>query len=124
MLDCTTTPLALKLNFLCDPTLEIFDSTVHGHMIGSLMYLKNMRPNICFAMNTLIQFLMDPRHVHLITAKHILRYLKGIVEYGIKYEKNQNINLDGYVDSDWEGDTTERNITLGCCFSLGSGMIS
>ena len=42
------------------------------------------------------------RHVHLIAAKHILRYVKGIVDYGIKYEVNQKINLEVYVDSDWE----------------------
>ena len=48
---------------------------------------------ICFAVNTLSQFLTDPRHVHLITAKHILRYLKGTVDYQLKYEVNQNINL-------------------------------
>ena len=58
-------------------------------MIGSLMYLTNMRPNICFVVNTLSQFLMDPRHVHLIFAKHILRYLKGTIDYGLKYDANQ-----------------------------------
>ena len=30
-----------------------------------------------------------------------MRYLKGTVEYGLKYEVNQKINLEGYVDSDW-----------------------
>ena len=40
------------------------------------------------------------RHVHLIAAKHILRYLKGTVDYGLKYVVNQNINLEGYVDLD------------------------
>ena len=70
-------------------------------MIGSLMYLTNTRPDICFAVNTLSQFLTCPRHVHLTAAKHILRYLKGIVDYGLKYKANQNINLEGYVDSDY-----------------------
>ena len=70
-------------------------------MIVSLMYLTNTRPDIFFAVNTLIQFLTDPRHVHLITAKHILRYLKGTIEYGLKYDTNRKINLEGYVDSDW-----------------------
>ena len=41
---------------------------------------------------------MDLRHVHLIVAKHILRYLKGMVDYGLKYEVNQKINLEGYVE--------------------------
>ena len=41
------------------------------------------------------------RHVHLMVAKHVVRYLKGIVEYGLKYDMNQKINLEGYMDSDW-----------------------
>ena len=45
----------------------------------------------------------DPRSVHLIAAKHVLRYLKGTIDYGLKYDANQKINLEGYVDSDWAG---------------------
>ena len=60
------------------------------------------------------QFLTDPIHVHLIAAKHILRYLKGTVDYGLKYEANQNINLEGYVDSDWEGNVINRKSTSWC----------
>ena len=48
-------------------------------------------------MNTLIQFFTDPIHVHLIVAKLILRYLKGIVDYGLKYESDQKINLEGVI---------------------------
>ena len=83
----------------------------------------NTRPYICFFVNTLSQFLIDPRHVHLIVAKHILRYLRGTVDYGLKYEANQNINLEVYVDSDWVGSAIDRKSTLGCCFSMGSGVI-
>ena len=60
-------------------------------MIGSLMYLTNTRPDICFAVNTLSQFLTDPRHVHLIDTKHIMRYLRGIIDYGLKYEANHRL---------------------------------
>ena len=88
------------------------------------MYLKNTRPNICFAVNTLSQFLIDTRHVHLIAAILILRYLKGTVDYGLKYKANQKINLERYVDSDWEGSAIDRKSTSRCCFSMGSGVIS
>ena len=83
-----------------------------------------MRPDICFAVNTLSQFLTDPRHVHLMVAKHAVRYLKGTVDYGLKYEANQKTNLKGYVDSDWVGTAIDRKSTLGCCFSMRSGVIS
>ena len=93
-------------------------------MIVSSMYLTNMRSDIFVVVNTLSQFLMNPRNVHLIATKHILRYLKGIVDYGLKYEANQKINLECYVDSDWAGSAIDRKSTLGCFFNMGSGVIS
>ena len=72
-----------------------------------------MRADIFFAMNTLIKFLTDLRHVYLITANHIFRYLKGTVDYGLKYEANHKINLEGYVDSDWEDSAIDRKSTPG-----------
>ena len=100
------------------------DAMMYHHMIGSLMYLMNTRPDICFSVNTLSQFLKDLRHVHLIVATHILRYLKGTVDYGLKYKDNQKINLEGYVDSDWSGSAVDRKSTSGCYFSIISGVIS
>ena len=82
------------------------------------MYLTNTRPDICFAVS---QYLTDPRSVHLIAAKHILRYLKGTIDYGLKYDANQKINLEGYVDSYWAGSVIDRNITLGCS-SIGRSL--
>src|SRR5713101_3385750 len=119
MMDCMNTPMASNLKLLSDASSESVDATMYRQMIGSLMYLTNTRPYICFAVNTLSQYLTDPRSVHLIDAKHILRYLKGTANYGLKYDANQNINLEGYVDSDWAGSAIDRKSTLGCFFSLG-----
>jgi hypothetical protein len=46
-------------------------------LIGSLMYLVNTRLDTCFAVNTLSQYMVEPRHVHWRVAKHVLRYLHG-----------------------------------------------
>ena len=43
---------------------------------------------------------------------------------GSSTSKNQKINLKGYVDSYWAGSAIDRKITSGCCFSMGSGVIS
>ena len=53
-----------------------------------------------------------------------MSYLRGTVDYGLKYESNQKSNLEGYVDSDWVGSAIDRKSTSRCCFSLGSDMIS
>jgi hypothetical protein len=119
-----TTAMTTNPKLLCDTSSDIVDATLYRKMIGSLMYLTNTRPNICFVVNTLSQYMVEPRHVHLIAAKHVMRYLKGTIEYGIKYDVDCEFRLHGYFDSDWAGSVTDRKSTSGCCFSLGSGMIS
>jgi hypothetical protein len=88
------------------------------------MYLTNTRPNICFAVNTLSQFLVEPRHVHLVAAKHVMRYLKGTIDCGLSYDGDHDFTLSEYTDADWAGSVSDRKNTSGCCFSLGSTMIS
>ena len=100
------------------------DPTLYRKLIGSLMYLVNTRPDICYAANTLGQFMVEPRWAHLAAAKHVLRYLKGIVEYGLKYTKGNEIQLSGFADADWAGSTVDRKSTSGYCFSLELGMTS
>ena len=114
-MDCKamTTPMSSNLKLLSDASSETVDATMYRPMIGSLMYLTNTRPDICFAVNTLSQYLIDPRSVHLTAAKDILRYLKGTVDCGLKYDANRKINLEGYVDTDWVGSAIDRKRILG-----------
>ena len=50
MMDCKSlaTPMASNLKLLSDASLESVDATMYHKMIGSLMYLMNTRPDICF----------------------------------------------------------------------------
>jgi hypothetical protein len=97
---------------------------MYRQLIGSLMYLVNTRPDICFAVNTLIQHMVEPRHVHRMATKHMLRYLHGMVGYGLRYVSGGDVKLQGYTDFDGIGSAVDRKNTSRCCFSLGSGMIS
>ena len=51
------TPMPSNLMLLNDASSKSIDAMMYLQMIGSLMYLTNMRLDICFAVNTLIQFL-------------------------------------------------------------------
>jgi hypothetical protein len=88
------------------------------------MYLVNTRPNKCFVVNTLSQYMVEPRHVHWMETKHMLRYLHGTLGYGLRYVLDGDVKLQGYTDSDWEGSAVDWKSTSKCCFSLGSCMIS
>ena len=94
------TPMASNLKLLSDASSETVDATMYRQMIFSLMCLMNTRPNTCFVVNDLSQFLMDLIRSHLVT-KHAVRYLKGTFECGLKYDMNRKTNSHGYVDSDW-----------------------
>jgi hypothetical protein len=126
MLECKSmnTPMESKLKLLVDTSSDLIDATLYRQIIGSPMYLMNNRLDICFAVNTLSQFLLDPRRVHLVAAKHVMRYLKGTVNYGLSYDVDHDFTLSGYTDADWAGSVADKKITYECCFSLGSAMIS
>jgi hypothetical protein len=126
IMDCKVmpTPMMTNLKLLSETSSETMDVTMYRQMIESLMYLTNTRPDICFAVNTLSQYMVESRHVHLIVAKHILRYLKGTIDYGLRYTSNQEMSLHGYVDSDWFGSVADRKSTSRCCFNLGSVVIA
>ena len=61
------------------------EATLYRQLIGSLMYLVNTRPDLCFAVNTLSQFMVEPKRVHWVAKKHVLIYLHGTVKYGLSY---------------------------------------
>ena len=87
------TPMDTNLKLLTDESLELVDVTQYIQIIGSLMYLTNTRLDICFTVNTLSQYLIQPRWVHLVAAKHVMRYLKGTIDFGIYYDGSHEYRL-------------------------------
>jgi hypothetical protein len=82
-----------KLKPLVDPSQELVDSTLYRQIIGLLMYLMNTELDIRFAVNTLSQYLVEPKRVHLVAAKHVMRYLKGTLDYGLCYTGDHDLWL-------------------------------
>jgi len=70
-----TTPMITNLKILRSFESSLVDPSKYRQLIGSLMYLVNTRPNICFAINVLSQFQVELKHDYSIETKHILRYL-------------------------------------------------
>ena len=68
--------------------------------------------------------MVEPRSVHWVAAKHVLRYLAGTLDFDLDYRRSKGIKLVGYTDSDWAGSVADRKSTSGCCFSLGLTAVS
>jgi hypothetical protein len=68
IMDCKsmTTPMMTNLKKLSDSISDSYmvDPTMYRQLIGSLMYLVNTGPYIFFAVSTLSQFMVEPRHFH------------------------------------------------------------
>ena len=107
------TPMDSNLKLLVDDSSELVDVTQYRQIIRSLMYLTNTIPDICFDVNTLSQYLVQPRQVHLIASKHVMRYLKGTIEFGLYYDGSHEYRLYGYIDADWDRSILDKKITLG-----------
>ena len=72
------------------------DSTMYRGMIGSLLYLTTSRPDIMYSVCLCARFQSCPKESHLSVVKRILRYLKGTMDIGLWYPKDDNFELIGY----------------------------
>ena len=126
MEDCKpmSTPLVTNWRKIDASRLEEFDPTMYRQLIESLMYLVNTRTDIRFAVNSLSQFMVDTQRVHWTVVKHVLRYIRGTVEYELVYERSGGIQLAGFIDVDWEGCVEDQKSTSSCCFNIGLRVVS
>lgn len=77
------------------------------------------RPDICWIVSKLSQYLSKPKEQHWTATKHVLRYLKGTINQELCYMKSkEKLELVAYSYADWASDQTDRRSTTGYCFSL------
>jgi hypothetical protein len=85
---------------------------IDPQLIGSLMYLVNTRLDSCYAVNVLSHSMSQPRQTHWTTTKHVLRYLRGTVRYGLRYASSEDLSLQGYAEWTEKYSGPEEHIRL------------
>ncbi|GJU92156.1 ribonuclease H-like domain-containing protein [Tanacetum coccineum] len=100
-----------------DPTL--YHSLADG---ASVSYIYTSRlsyavQQICFCMH-------DPREPHFATLKRILRYVRGIVDFGFQLYVSTTTSLVAYTDADWAGCLSTRRSASSYCVFLGDNLFS
>jgi ribonuclease HI len=65
-----------------------------------------------------------PTTEHWTAAKGLLRYLAGTTNRGLVFGGNDSLQLEGYCDSDYAGDTDTRHSTGGYVFILNGAAIT
>ncbi|XP_016652132.1 PREDICTED: uncharacterized mitochondrial protein AtMg00810-like [Prunus mume] len=126
MYGCKTmaTPLITNEKLRKEDGSSKADESVYKSLIGSLLYLTTIRLDIMYAISLLSRFMQNPSQIHCGATKRILRYLQGIIDYGIWYKPTTDSRLFGYTKSDWAGSVDEMKSTSGYAFTIGYGIFS
>ncbi|GKC20392.1 putative ribonuclease H-like domain-containing protein [Tanacetum coccineum] len=119
-----STPMETSKPLMKDANAEDVDVHLYRSMIGSLMYLTSLRPDIMFVVCACARFQVTPKVSHLHVVKRIFRYLKGQPKLGLWYPKDSPFDLEAYTDSDYAGASLDRKSTTRGCQFLGSRLIS
>lgn len=122
LLNCKPATIPMNMN----ENLELEDGTEEANakkfrsLVGGLIYLTHTRPDIAFSIGVFSRFMQNLTNHHFGSSKRILRYVAGIINYGIWYTHVSNFSLRGFTDSDWASSLDDRKNTSASVFSLGS----
>ncbi|KAJ9544468.1 hypothetical protein OSB04_024175 [Centaurea solstitialis] len=110
-LNSAATPMPKSFHLNADLFGKLVDQKNYRAIIGSLLYLTASRPDIVFSTGVCARYQCDPRDSLLTVVKRILRYLKGIPDFGLWYLKDSGFELIAYTDSDHAGCSVDENPT-------------
>ncbi|XP_019420726.1 PREDICTED: uncharacterized protein LOC109330914 [Lupinus angustifolius] len=100
------------------------DPTSYIRLVGRLLYLTNIRPDIGFDVQQLSQFMAQLTNMHQKALCRVLRYIKGSLGQGLSYPNSSILNLKAFSDSDWAVRIDSRKPITGCSIFLGESLVS
>ena len=114
-------PCEIDVNNILREVSEPLDNPkLFRAIVGSLIYVMTCtRPDLCYVVTMLSQHMANPKVIHLSLAKHVLRYLKGTINYGLTFSRVKDVEIIGFTDSDW-GSSPDRRSISGYCYTLNS----
>ena len=99
------------------------DYIIYRQLIGSLLYLTHSWPDIYYAMNVVSRYMQQPHDIHWKAAKRILQYIQGARTYSIHYAVDSELELVGYTNFNWVGDSIDQKSTSRYLFIFCGGPI-
>nr|GEZ49797.1 hypothetical protein [Tanacetum cinerariifolium] len=119
--DTIPTPMVeqakLKLDLVGKPVTD------YRSIIGSLMYVTLIRPDIMFATCMCARYQANPNEHHVSAIKRIFCYFKGTINLGLWYPKDSGFDLTAYSDADHTGCHLDRKSTSCSVQFLGDKLV-
>eukprot|EP00253_Pinus_taeda_P022897 PITA_22897 len=118
------TPMVTGCSLNANDESAVVHQPTYSSMIGSLLYLTGIQPDIMHAVGIVGRFQANPKETHLQAVKRIFKYLQGTQNYGLWYPRDTDLTLHAYTDADWAGSVDDRKSTSGGAFFMGSRLVS
>nr|GEV71657.1 uncharacterized mitochondrial protein AtMg00810-like [Tanacetum cinerariifolium] len=122
--DSVDTPMVDRLKLDEDLLGISVDQTRFRGMVGSLMYLTASRPDLVFSVCMCARYQTKPTKKHLEAIKRVFRYLRGTINMGLCYSKDNGMALTAYADADHAGCQDSRRSTSKSAQFLGDILVS
>ncbi|GJT79051.1 ribonuclease H-like domain-containing protein [Tanacetum coccineum] len=81
--------------------VPVQDPTLYCSLAGGLQYLIFTRPDLSYAVQQVCLYMHYLREPHFAALKRMLRYVRGIVDFGLQLYASATTSLVGYTDADW-----------------------
>ena len=105
MADCKPIVMPLDVNAKLSAHVGdiVEDVTMYRKIVGILIYLTIIRPNLSYIVGLESQFMQLPRKPHLDAVQCTLCYVRSTLDYALFYVADTPLTLYGYIDVDWAG---------------------
>ncbi|XP_019227336.1 PREDICTED: uncharacterized protein LOC109208658 [Nicotiana attenuata] len=100
------------------------DANEYQRLVGRVIYLTITRPDIVFIVQTLSQFMQEPKSSHWDATVRVVIYLKHEPRMGIFLGNSNEDNLTCFCDADWASCPNTRTSVTGYLIKFGDSLIS
>nr|GEV06136.1 hypothetical protein [Tanacetum cinerariifolium] len=101
----------------------LVDAMKYHSMIGALMYLTSIRPDIVYATCVCARYQAHPTEKHLKEVKKVFCFLWETINMGLWYKKDYGFELTGFSDADYVGCKDTFKSTFGGAQFLGKKLV-
>ena len=96
----------------------------YSPIVGSLMYAQvRTRPNIAFVVGVLGRYFSDLSQSHWKVAKKFLRYIQGIKDLMLTYQRTDTLKVVGSSDFDYADCVDDKKSTSSYTFMMVEGVV-
>jgi hypothetical protein len=127
MVDCKLVSMPMdtqaKISTTSGPLVA--DPTQFRSLTDTLQYLMFTHPDIANAVQQICLHMHDLREPHLNVMKHVLRYLRGSLDFSLHLRRSASSSkLTVYTNTDWAGCSDARQSTSSYVVFHGDNLIS